>query len=118
MLQVSEDILKRNNLTVDTIDWFIPHQANLRIIEAIADRMNIDPQKVVVTIEKYGNTSAASIPLCLADWGKKTRKRRQNSTDFVRCRIYLGFGFYLKWGYNPEDVQEIPETLNDTEDAE
>ena len=117
MLQVSEDILKRNNLTVDTIDWFIPHQANLRIIEAIADRMNIDPQKVVVTIEKYGNTSAASIPLCLADWEKKLKK----GDKIVLTSFGAGFiwgSVYLKWGYNPEDVQEIPETLNDTEDAE
>ena len=108
MLQVSEDILSRNNLTVDTIDWFIPHQANLRIIEAIADRMHIDPEKVVVTIEKYGNTSAASIPLCLADWEKKLKK----GDKIVLTSFGAGFIWgpvYLKWSYNPHDVNEAPD---------
>lgn len=117
MFQVSEEILQRNNLSVDTIDWFIPHQANLRIIEAIAERMNIDPKKVIVTIEKYGNTSAASIPLCLADWEKNFKK----GDKIILTSFGAGFiwgSVYLKWGYDPKDVQEIADMPADNEDNE
>ena len=65
MIRSSNTVMLRNNLTVDDIDFFVPHQANLRIIEAIAERFNIPSEKVLVNIQKYGNTSAASIPLCL-----------------------------------------------------
>lgn len=65
MLTSTQEIMERNNLTVDNIEWFVPHQANLRIIEAVGQRLGINPDKVLVNIEKVGNTSAASIPLCL-----------------------------------------------------
>ena len=74
MLESSLSVMKRNNLTVDTIDWFVPHQANLRIIEAIADRAKIAPEKLLVNIQKYGNTSAASIPLCLDEFEHELKK--------------------------------------------
>lgn len=115
MLEVSTEVLERNNLTVDTIDWLIPHQANLRIIEAIADRMNIDNNKVVVTIEKYGNTSAASIPLSIADWEHKFKK----GDKIILTSFGAGFiwgAVYLKWGYDPTNVVEPADT--DTDDAE
>ncbi|MCD7710526.1 MAG: ketoacyl-ACP synthase III [Porphyromonadaceae bacterium] len=117
MLQVSEEILNRNNLTVNAIDWFIPHQANLRIIEAIASRMEIDPQKVVVTIEKYGNTSAASIPLCLSDWEKKFKK----GDKIILTSFGAGFiwgSVYLKWGYDPKDMRDVTDSQFDNEDKE
>ena len=65
MLTSSESVMARNGLSVDTIDYFIPHQANLRIIEAIADRIKLPEEKLLVNIQKYGNTSASSIPLCM-----------------------------------------------------
>ena len=101
MLEVSQSMLDRNRLTTDTIDWFIPHQANLRIIEAIAERMNIDHDKVVVNIEKYGNTSAASIPLCLADWETKFKK----GDKIILTSFGAGFiwgSVYLVWGYDAQ----------------
>lgn len=66
MAQLSADILKENDMTVNDVDWFIPHQANLRIIEAVGQRLEIDPKKVLLNIENYGNTSSATIPSALS----------------------------------------------------
>ncbi|MCP9612545.1 beta-ketoacyl-ACP synthase III [Coprobacter tertius] len=99
MLEASLEVMKRNNLDVNTLDWFIPHQANARIIEAIAGRIEIDPKKVVINIEKYGNTSAASIPLCLSEWEDKFKK----GDNLVLAAFGAGFTWgavFLKWGYN------------------
>ena len=68
MLSSSQSIIARNNLAIDDIDWFVPHQANLRIIEAVGGRINIPDEKILVNIQHYGNTSAASIPLCLDEY--------------------------------------------------
>lgn len=68
MADVSVEIMKRNNLTSDDIAWLVPHQANLRIIAATANRMGINPEQVMINIEKYGNTTAATIPICLSEW--------------------------------------------------
>ena len=90
MLESSLEVMKRNNLTVDDVDWFIPHQANLRIIEAVGSRIGIANEKVLVNIEKYGNTSAASIPLCLDEY-----KDRLKKGDRV---ILTAFGAGFTWG--------------------
>ena len=90
MLESSLEVLKRNNLSIDSIDWFIPHQANLRIIEAVGSRLGIDPAKVLVNIEKYGNTSAASIPLCIDEYKSKLKKG-----DKV---VLTAFGAGFTWG--------------------
>lgn len=90
MLESSLEVLKRNDLTIDNIDWFIPHQANLRIIEAVGSRLGIDPAKVLVNIEKYGNTSAASIPLCIDEYKSKLKKG-----DKV---VLTAFGAGFTWG--------------------
>lgn len=90
MLESSLDIMKRNNLTVDDIDWFVPHQANLRIIEAVGSRLGIDSGKVLVNIERYGNTSAASIPLCLDEYKDKLKKG-----DKI---VLTAFGAGFTWG--------------------
>ncbi|MCH5326921.1 MAG: ketoacyl-ACP synthase III [Duncaniella sp.] len=74
MYTATLDLMERNSLTVDAIDWFIPHQANLRIIEAVGSRLGIDPAKVLVNIEEYGNTSAASIPICLNQYKDRLKK--------------------------------------------
>lgn len=90
MLESSLEVMKRNDLTVDNIDWFVSHQANLRIIEAVGSRLGIDNDKVLVNIEKYGNTSAASIPLCLDEYQDRLKKG-----DRI---ILTAFGAGFTWG--------------------
>lgn len=90
MLNSSMEVAQRNNLTIDDVDWFVPHQANLRIIEAVASRAGIDPEKVLVNIEYRGNTSAASIPLCLDEHKDKLKKG-----DKI---ILTAFGAGFTWG--------------------
>ncbi len=90
MLTSSMDVAQRNNLTMDDVDWLVPHQANLRIIEAVSSRAGIAPEKVLVNIEHYGNTSAASIPLCLDEY-----KDRLKKGDKI---ILTAFGAGFTWG--------------------
>ncbi len=90
MLTSTLDVAERNNLTMDDVDWLVPHQANLRIIEAVSSRAGIDPAKVLVNIEHYGNTSAASIPLCLDEY-----KDRLKKGDKI---ILTAFGAGFTWG--------------------
>jgi len=90
MADVSLEIMKKNNLTGDDIAWLVPHQANLRIIDATARRMGISSDKVMINIGKYGNTTAATIPLCLYDWNEKL-----NKGDKI---ILSAFGGGLTWG--------------------
>lgn len=90
MLNSSMEVIKRNNLTLDDVDWFVPHQANLRIIEAVSSRAGIAPEKVLVNIEYRGNTSAASIPLCLDEHKDKLKKG-----DKI---ILTAFGAGFTWG--------------------
>ncbi|MDI6802344.1 MAG: beta-ketoacyl-ACP synthase III [Bacteroidota bacterium] len=92
MADVSEEILKRNNLTGDDIDYFVPHQANLRIIDAAANRMGIDYSKVMINIDKYGNTTAATIPLCLSEWWLAGKLKRGNTV------VLASFGAGYTWG--------------------
>lgn len=92
MSKSSEEILFKNNLTVDDVDYFIPHQANLRIIDAIADRLKIDHSKVVKTVDRHANTSAASIPLALASL-KKEGKIKQG--DIL---LFSALGAGITWG--------------------
>ncbi len=90
MLNSSIEVATRNGLTMESVDWFIPHQANLRIIEAVAGRAGIDPAKVLVNIEHYGNTSAASIPLCIDEYKDKIKKGDR--------LILTAFGAGFTWG--------------------
>ncbi len=90
MLTSSLDVAKRNNLTMDDVDWLIPHQANLRIIEAVSSRAGIAPEKVLVNIEHYGNTSAASIPLCIDEFKSRIKKGDK--------LILTAFGAGFTWG--------------------
>jgi 3-oxoacyl-[acyl-carrier-protein] synthase-3 len=76
MADVSVEIIERNNLSGKDIDWLVPHQANLRIIDATADRMGLDRSKVMINIDRYGNTTAATIPLCLSEWWLDGRLKR------------------------------------------
>ncbi|MFA5668986.1 MAG: beta-ketoacyl-ACP synthase III [Balneolaceae bacterium] len=97
MADVSLEIMKKNNLEPDDVAWLVPHQANLRIIEATANRMGVSSDKVMININKYGNTTAGTIPLCLYDW-----KDKLNYGDNLILSAFGG-GFtwgsvYVKWG--------------------
>ena len=92
MADVAAEVMRRNNLKADDVAWLVPHQANLRIIDATADRMGISRDKVMINIDKFGNTTAATIPLCLSEWwhcGKL--KRGQNI-------VLAAFGAGYTWG--------------------
>jgi len=92
MFASSDELLRRNNLTVSDVDWIIPHQANLRIIEGLADKMRVPMSKVIVNIEKYGNTSSATIPLAI-DEAVRSKKIRRG--DII---LLTSFGAGLTWG--------------------
>lgn len=99
MAEVSADIMNRNNLKSEDVDWLVPHQANLRIIDATASRMGLPDDKVMINIQKYGNTTAGTIPLCLWDWEKQLKK----GDNLVLSAFGGGFtwgAIYLKWAYN------------------
>jgi 3-oxoacyl-[acyl-carrier-protein] synthase III len=92
MADVSAEIMKRNNLTGNDVDWLVPHQANLRIIDACAERMELDRSKVMINIERFGNTTAATIPLCLSEWWEQG-KLKQGQTI-----VLSSFGAGYTWG--------------------
>lgn len=97
MLTSSKEVMQRNNLTCDDIQWFVPHQANLRIIEAVGSRLGISDDKVLVNIEHVGNTSAASIPICLDEYKDKLKK----GDKIILTAFGAGFTWgaeYLIWG--------------------
>jgi len=99
MADAGGKILERNNLTNDDVDWLAPHQANKRIIEATARRMNLDMSKVMMNIKNYGNTTSATLPLLLADYEEKLKK----GDSIVFAAFGGGFTWgavYLKWAYN------------------
>lgn len=99
MADVSAELLERNGLTGDDIAWLVPHQANLRIIDATANRMGLPKEKVMINIQKYGNTTAATLPLCLWDWEKQLKK----GDNIVLAAFGGGFTWgatWLKWGYD------------------
>ena len=99
MAEVAAEIMKRNNITSDNLAWLVPHQANMRIIEATANRMGIGKEKVMINIQKYGNTTSATLPLCLWEWEKQLKK----GDNIVFATFGAGFTWgaaYLKWAYN------------------
>lgn len=99
MADVAADLVERNGLTGDDIRYLVPHQANLRIIDATARRMGITMEKVMLNIERYGNTTAATIPLCLADWESDLRR----GDNIVLAAFGGGFTWgaaWLRWAYD------------------
>ena len=99
MADVAEKMLTRNNLSNDDISWLVPHQANKRIIEATAKRVNVSPSKVMMNIHKYGNTTSATLPLLLADYEHQLKK----GDNLIFAAFGGGFtwgAIYLKWAYN------------------
>jgi 3-oxoacyl-[acyl-carrier-protein] synthase-3 len=98
MADVSEEIMKRNNLQADDVAWLVPHQANLRIIDATANRMGLDKEKVMINIDHFGNTTNATIPLLLWEWENQLKK----GEHLVLAAFGGGFtwgAIYLKWAY-------------------
>ena len=99
MADAAEKILKRNDLDNDKMDWLVAHQANKRIIDATANRINLDPQKVMTNIEKYGNTTSGTLPLLLSDYESQLKK----GDNLIFAAFGGGFNWgsiYLKWAYN------------------
>ena len=98
MADVAEEIMQRNNLTADTIDWLVPHQANQRIINATAERMGITMEKVVMNIEYYGNTTAATVPICIAELDEQGKLHTGSNLVLVSFGAgYTWGGIYVKW---------------------
>jgi 3-oxoacyl-[acyl-carrier-protein] synthase-3 len=100
MADVSAKIMEQNNLKSEDVDWLVPHQANLRIIDATARRMGLDSSKVMINIQNYGNTTNGTIPLCLWEWENKLKK----GDNLVLSAFGGGFtwgAIYLKWAYDP-----------------
>lgn len=101
MAEVSAQIMAKNNLKAEDVAWLVPHQANKRIIDATANRMGIGMDKVMMNIEKYGNTTAGTLPLCLWDYESRLKK----GDNIILAAFGGGFtwgSIYLKWGYDPK----------------
>lgn len=101
MAEVSAQIMERNGLKAEDIAWLVPHQANKRIIDATAQRMGLGPEKVMLNIHKYGNTTAGTLPLCLWDYEKQLKKG-----DYLVLSAFGG-GFtwgavLVRWAYDPK----------------
>ena len=99
MADVSAEIMQRNGLAASDIAWLVPHQANLRIIQATARRMELDPSKVMINIQRYGNTTSATIPICLCEWESQLKK----GDNIILSAFGAGFAWgslWLKWGYD------------------
>jgi len=99
MADVSAEIMEKNNLKAEDVSWLVPHQANLRIIDATARRMGLSTDKVMINIQKYGNTTAGTLPLCLRDWESQLKK----GDNIILSTFGGGFtwgAMYLTWGYN------------------
>lgn len=101
MADVSVEMMEKHNMSADDLTWLVPHQANLRIIEAVARRMGISPDQVMINIERYGNTTTATIPLCLWEYEHKLKK----GDKLILSAFGGGYTWgsvYLTWAYDPE----------------
>lgn len=104
MADVSAEIMAKNDLKSEDVSWLVPHQANKRIIDATANRMGLGPEKVMLNIQKYGNTTSGTIPLCLWDYEPLLKK----GDNLILSAFGGGFtwgSIYLKWAYDSEDVR-------------
>ncbi len=105
MADTAANMMEKHGLTPETLAWLVPHQANMRIIEATAKRMNLPKEKAMVNIERYGNTTSATLPLCLWEWEKQLKK----GDNVIFATFGAGFTWgaaYLKWAYDGDKVQE------------
>ena len=102
MSEITATIAEKNGLTKENINWVIPHQANMRIIDAVASRLEVPMEKVMVNIQRYGNTSAGTLPLCLWDYERKLKK----GDNLIFTAFGAGFTYgavYVKWGYDGKE---------------
>jgi 3-oxoacyl-[acyl-carrier-protein] synthase-3 len=102
MADVAVEMMQKHQITADQLSWVVPHQANMRIIDAVGRRMGIDKGQVMVNIQKYGNTTAATIPLCLYDYENQLKK----GDNIILVAFGAGFTWgtvYLKWAYDPKN---------------
>jgi len=98
MADVAHEVMEKNQLKAEDVAWLVPHQANKRIIDATAERVGLPPEKVMVNIQKYGNTTSGTIPLCLWEWEDKLKK----GDTLILAAFGGGFTWgsvYLKWAY-------------------
>ncbi len=103
MADVAAQIMERNNLTSDDVAWLVPHQANKRIIDATSERMGLPEEKVMLNIQRYGNTTNGTLPLCLWDYEKQLKK----GDNIVLAAFGGGFTWgatYIKWAYDGEKI--------------
>lgn len=101
MADVAVEMMEKHQVTREELKWFVPHQANMRIIDAVGRRMGIEKEQVMVNIQKYGNTTAATIPLCLYDYESQLKK----GDKIILAAFGAGFtwgSIYLKWAYDPK----------------
>ncbi len=99
MADVSAEIMQRNNLKSEDVQWLVPHQANLRIIDSCAERMGLDKSKVMINIDKYGNTTAATIPLCLSEWWQAGKIKKGDNLILSSFGAGYTWGaLYMRWG--------------------
>ena len=106
MADISVEMMEKHHLTPETLDWLVPHQANMRIIEATAKRMGLPREKVMINIQKYGNTTSATIPLCLYEWEGQLKK----GDNVILTAFGGGFtwgAIYLKWAYDGAKNQSL-----------
>ena len=104
MADVSVEMMERHGITPESLAWLVPHQANMRIIEATANRMGIKKEQVMINIERYGNTTAATLPLCLWEWEDQLKK----GDNIILATFGAGFtwgAMYIKWGYDGKNVK-------------
>jgi len=104
MADTAVEMMNRNNLTPENLAWLVPHQANMRIIEATGNRMGLSKDKVMINIQKYGNTTSATIPLCLWEWESQLRR----GDNLILATFGAGFTWgavYLKWAYDGDKVK-------------
>lgn len=105
MADVSVEMMERHGITPEKLNWLVPHQANMRIIEATANRMGIKKEQVMINIQKYGNTTAATLPLCLWEWEDQLKK----GDNLILSTFGAGFtwgSIYVKWGYDGKNVKK------------
>ena len=99
MADISAEIMEKNNLKAEDISYLVPHQANLRIIDATANRMGIPKEKAMINIDKYGNTTAATIPLCLTEYYRDGKVKKGDNLILIAFGAGFTWGsIYLTWG--------------------
>lgn len=101
MTDACRTVMERNNLSMEDLAWVVPHQANLRIIDMVGSSLKVPHEKVMINIDKYGNTSSATIPICLSEWEGQLRK----GDNLILTSFGAGYTWgavYLKWGYDPK----------------